>query len=123
MKLERSIAIVLILGVLCLNGCTVSPVYVMEQERIDQNMKEGNRGYLQGEPPPAPDRSGLKRSFLAVDVELERMTDDEKGEMKRKAYLEPARASKRETPTETKPQAKPVKKRVQKKVDTRKNIK
>ncbi|MFH1995453.1 MAG: hypothetical protein ABIJ27_00470 [Candidatus Omnitrophota bacterium] len=62
--------IVPVAGSIALSGCTVSPVYVMEKERDDQEMVRGNRGYLQGDPPPAEERAGLKRSFLAVDVEL-----------------------------------------------------
>jgi len=54
-----------------LAGCQgISAPYVMKMDRTDQNVKEGNRGYLKGTPPPADDRSGLKREFIAVDIDL-----------------------------------------------------
>ena len=51
-------------------GCQMSAPYVMETDRTDQKMEAGNRGYLKGTPPPAEDRAGLKRPWLAVDVDL-----------------------------------------------------
>lgn len=55
-----------------LTGCVsrVSMPYVMKTERVDQQVDIGNRGYLQGTPPPPTDRGGLKRPFIAVDVDL-----------------------------------------------------
>jgi len=58
-------------SILALTGCErISMPYVMKTDRVDQDLKVGNRGYLKGTPPPAPDRSGLKRPWLAVDVDL-----------------------------------------------------
>lgn len=56
---------------IALTGCSnVSRPYVMQTDRVDQKMEAGNRGYLKGTPPPAEDRSGLKRSLIAVDIDL-----------------------------------------------------
>jgi len=107
-----------------LSSCTVSPVYVMEQDRVDQEMKKGNRGYIKGNPPPAPDRTGMKRNFIAIDIEFDRLSDDG-GSQERKAYLEPARASKKEKvsepaavnmPKQTPPQSSPAKQDPYKKI-------
>jgi hypothetical protein len=49
----------------------------MEVPRGDQKMDSGNRGYLKGTPPPAEDRTGLKRPFLAVDVDVPSMPVNE----------------------------------------------
>ena len=57
--------------VIALAGCeSISKPYVMETDRVDQKMDTGNRGYLKGAPPPAKDRAGLKRSLIAVDIDL-----------------------------------------------------
>jgi hypothetical protein len=53
-----------------LTGCEVSKPYVMKVDRKDQTMEEGNRGYLRGTPPPAKDRTGLKREYLALDIDI-----------------------------------------------------
>lgn len=50
-------------------GCISKP-YVMTMDRVDQKMEIGNRGYLKGTPPPLEDRGDLKRSFIAVDIDL-----------------------------------------------------
>ncbi|MDP3804323.1 MAG: hypothetical protein Q8Q87_02085 [Candidatus Omnitrophota bacterium] len=61
--------------VMSLAGCAnfaetkVSMPYVMQTERLDQKI-EGNRGYLKGTPPPAEDKTGRKRPFIAIDVDL-----------------------------------------------------
>ncbi len=61
--------------VMALAGCAnfgetkVTMPYVMQTERLDQKI-EGNRGYLKGTPPPAEDKTGRKRPFIAVDVDL-----------------------------------------------------
>ena len=53
----------------------VSMPYVTEVERTDQKI-EGNRGYLKGTPPPAEDKTGRKRPFLTVDVDLPRTSSE-----------------------------------------------
>ena len=55
---------------LALVGCEkISKPYIMTVDRVDQKV-EGNRGYLKGTPPPLKDRTGLKRSLIAVDMDL-----------------------------------------------------
>lgn len=51
-------------------SCQVSKPYIMETDRVDQNLRGGNRGYLKGAPPPPEDRRGLKRPLIAVDIDL-----------------------------------------------------
>ncbi len=52
-------------------GCgNVSKPYIMKIDRIDQKLEGGNRGYLEGTPPPVGDRGDLKRPWIAVDVDL-----------------------------------------------------
>lgn len=53
-----------------LTGCEMSKPYIMTTDRVDQKMEIGNRGYLKGTPPPAEDRTGLKRPLIAVDIDL-----------------------------------------------------
>lgn len=53
-----------------LTGCeSISKPYVMTVDRTDQKI-EGNRGYLKGTPPPAQDRTGIKRELIAIDMNL-----------------------------------------------------
>ena len=51
-------------------GCEkISKPYIMTVDRVDQKV-EGNRGYLKGTPPPEKERTDLKRSLIAVDMDL-----------------------------------------------------
>ena len=51
-------------------GCEkISKPYIMTVDRVDQKV-EGNRGYLKGTPPPAQERTNLKRPLIAVDMDL-----------------------------------------------------
>ena len=51
-------------------GCErISRPYVMTVDRVDQKV-DGNRGYLKGTPPPATERTNLKRQLIAVDMDL-----------------------------------------------------
>lgn len=59
-------ALVLVIGLI---GCNVSKPYITTTDRTDQQIS-GNRGYLKGTPPPAEDRTGIKREFIAVDIDL-----------------------------------------------------
>src|SRR3989338_1546710 len=54
---------------LALTGCGVRSIHRQEFERVDQKIS-GNRGYLKGTPPPAEDRTGIKRELMAVDIDL-----------------------------------------------------
>lgn len=66
-----SLTLVCALSAFAIAGCAgVSAPYKMEVDRTDQSMSDGNRGYMVGTPPPAPDRSGLKREFIAIDIDL-----------------------------------------------------
>ncbi len=48
----------------------VSNPYVMKMDRQDQDLRFGNKGYLKGTPPPGQDRTGIKREFIALDIDL-----------------------------------------------------
>lgn len=42
-----------------------------EVERTDQDLSQGNRGYIYGTPPPAPERTEVpKRTMLNLEIEL-----------------------------------------------------
>ena len=61
---------VVLCAAMALVGCEkISKPYIMTVDRVDQKV-EGNRGYLKGTPPPAQDRTGLKRPLIAVDMDL-----------------------------------------------------
>lgn len=64
------LVIVLILISLLITGCSNVKTYTFKRDRVDQDVQEGNRGYLLGDPPPAEDREGLKRELIGVDIEL-----------------------------------------------------
>ena len=67
-------------------GCKMTMPYVMETDRVDQGL-EGNRGYLKGMPPPAKNRTGLKRPWVAVDVDLPPTTDERKSRLRQEGFL------------------------------------
>ncbi|MDD5135726.1 MAG: hypothetical protein PHX20_02315 [Candidatus Omnitrophica bacterium] len=68
MKLGYLVAIAGI--AVALVGCEkISKPYIMTVDRTDQ-VVQGNKGYLQGTPPPSEERVGLKRSLIAVDMDL-----------------------------------------------------
>jgi len=57
-------------------GCAnVSRPYVGTMTRVDQNIQEGNRGYLLGTP-PAPGERKLTRQLITVDVDLSDKVSD-----------------------------------------------
>jgi len=60
------VSAVLVIGII---GCNVSKPYIIKTDRVDQELA-GNRGYLAGTPPPAENRAALKRSLIAVDIDL-----------------------------------------------------
>ncbi len=69
--------------VIGLVGCNLSKPYVMQTDRVDQDMNAGNRGYLKGTPPPPGDRGDLKRPLIAVDIDLPKVnTGREKAALK-----------------------------------------
>lgn len=58
-------------------GCAnVSRPYVGTMTRVDQNIEEGNRGYLAGTA-PAPGERKLTRQLITVDVDMsDRVSDN-----------------------------------------------
>ncbi|MFA5142938.1 MAG: hypothetical protein WC522_02050 [Candidatus Omnitrophota bacterium] len=68
MKLGYVVAIACV--AMALVGCErISKPYIMTVDRTDQKV-QGNRGYLEGTPPPVTERTGLKRPLIAVDMDL-----------------------------------------------------
>ena len=78
-------------------GCgNVSKPYVMTTDRVDQKLEAGNRGYLEGTPPPVGDRGDLKRPWIAVDVDLPESSDGSSAPVQEKAVQEKVVEVKRE---------------------------
>lgn len=72
-------------------GCgNVSKPYVMTTDRVDQKLEAGNRGYLEGTPPPVGDRGDLKRPWIAVDVDLPESSGGSSAPVQEKAVQEKA---------------------------------
>jgi hypothetical protein len=75
----RVAALILLVAALALAavGCArVSAPYVGTMTRVDQNIEEGNRGYLAGTP-PAPGERKLTRQLITVDVDVpDRVSDN-----------------------------------------------
>jgi len=67
----KKVMVTLLIGqiVFVFAGCGIRSIHPQKFDRVDQRI-EGNRGYLKGTPPPAEDRTGLKRELMAVDVDL-----------------------------------------------------
>lgn len=53
---------------LVLSGCVVRS-FPVTKDRVDQDLTVGNRGYLTGEAPPAPERKPTRRTQV-VEIEL-----------------------------------------------------
>ena len=54
--------------VISLAGCARFSTYVID--RADQELEQGNRGCLYGEPPPSPPRKKLTRTVINIEFEL-----------------------------------------------------
>ena len=65
----KYLLVALLLLSIALSGCSNVRTYTFKKDRVDQRM-EGNRGFLQGTPPPAPVRDVPKRTMFGVDVEI-----------------------------------------------------
>jgi len=66
---KKILGIILFLSLTAvLTGCARVSTYVIE--RTDQDLAEGNRGYLQGELPPLPPRGKLTRTVINIEFEL-----------------------------------------------------
>jgi hypothetical protein len=64
------LAVMLLVILLLITGCSGVKTYTFKRDRVDQDMQVGNKGYLAGTPPPAESREGLKRTMIGVDVEI-----------------------------------------------------
>ena len=77
----KYIILLLVLS-LVLAGCgSYGPVrtYTFKKERVDQSL-EGNRGYVEGTPPPASEAlETRKRTIIGIDVELPPYKEEERG--------------------------------------------
>lgn len=58
-----------ILFAFLLSGCTVR-TYKVTKDRIDQDLSDGNRGFIAGTPPPVEGERNLKKTVQAVEIEL-----------------------------------------------------
>lgn len=103
MNIFRGIlAVVFLATVLMLDGCTRVRTYIVEQERVDQDLSAGNAGYLTGAPKPedlSRERKLTRQTYVA-EVELgqaprrvkTRSTSGKSGAMTVEAVQEPADA-------------------------------
>ena len=66
----RFAIVIILLASVMLAGCSNVSTRIVEKDRVDQQMQQGNRGYLLGTPPPAEDRENLKRTMIGIDVEI-----------------------------------------------------
>lgn len=67
-KKKLSLAAILSL-ILVLSGC-VARAYQLTRDRVDQGLEEGNRGYLEGQAPPADSDRKTTRTTQVLEVEL-----------------------------------------------------
>ena len=66
--MKSAFAVLFILCVFFLSGCTVR-TYKVTKDRIDQDLSQGNRGFIAGTPPPEGERK-LTRQVQTVEIEL-----------------------------------------------------
>lgn len=80
----------LLLG-LCfvLSGCAVR-TYTMTKDRVDQNLSEGNKGYLMGTGPAEEKERKTTRDTQVLEIEFGRNPKAKKGQTARPAIQEPA---------------------------------
>ena len=75
----------IVLGVLFLYGCAATKDievrrYIEVKDRVDQNMEEGNAGFLSGEPQPE-DRSEIRKTRKTYVLEVSKSTAEETEEV------------------------------------------
>lgn len=75
----------IVLGVLFLYGCAATKDvevrrYIEVKDRVDQNMEEGNAGFLTGTPQPE-DRSEIRKTRKIYVVEVSKSTGEEAEEV------------------------------------------
>jgi LysM repeat protein len=58
-----------VLSVFALSGCVVR-TYKVTKDRIDQDLSQGNRGFIAGTPPPVEGERNLKRQIQTFEIEL-----------------------------------------------------
>jgi len=62
--------IIAMVGILSFGaGCAVR-TYTITKEKVDQNLSDGNRGYMQGTPPPVDPNRSTTREISVVEVEI-----------------------------------------------------
>ncbi len=66
----RFLLVMILLVSMTLSGCSNVSTRIVEKDRVDQEIQQGNRGYLLGTPPPAEERKNLKRTMIGIDVEI-----------------------------------------------------
>ena len=71
-------------AVLSMAGCARITSQVVEKPRVDQQLEQGNRGYLAGTAPPASERTGT-RQMIQTDVELPTANELNPWKLKRSA--------------------------------------
>lgn len=70
MKLTSALTVLGLGSVLVLSGCTVR-TYPLTRDRIDQGLTEGNRGYLQGQPPAGSEKERkTDRTTQVFEIEI-----------------------------------------------------
>jgi LysM repeat protein len=67
--MKRALAVLLVLSVISLSGC-VFRTYKVTKDRIDQDLSQGNRGFIAGTPPPVEGERKLTRQVQTVEIEL-----------------------------------------------------
>ena len=66
----RFLAVVVLLAGMMLAGCSDVKTYIIQVDRVDQEM-QGNRGYLLGTPPAVTAKKKFdKRTLLGIDIEI-----------------------------------------------------
>ena len=99
----KLLLVALLAVTVALVGCsTVSKTsvraYTFTRDRVDQRI-EGNRGYIMGAPPPAPERGDIpKRTIIGIDIEVPLLPAEEA----RLERAKKARATKRKKTAEKK---------------------
>jgi nucleoid-associated protein YgaU len=65
-------ACVILLGLVFMAGCSNVRTYTVEEERVDQNLAEGNQGYFSGAPKDTdiPKNRKLTRKTYVTEVEV-----------------------------------------------------
>ena len=75
MRVAVLIALAAAIALAAIGCANVSRPYIGTMTRVDQNLQEGNRGYLLGTP-PAPKERKLTRQLITVDVDVSDRVSD-----------------------------------------------